>query len=193
MNTLKNYLFPLTLSLIMLAVALLPHEIKDSLIFHRQHLIAGEWWRLFSGHLVHLSWQHLLMNIAGLWLIFWLARNRLTTAEWLVALLTSSLLISLALLFFSNLDWYVGFSGILHGFLILVAYQLIAHKEFEGWFLLLFVLVKIGWEQWQGSSPELEQLIGGNVIIDAHLYGTIAGILIALLLSQFKRVRYTNR
>lgn len=193
MKKLKNYLFPLILSLIMLAVALLPREIEDSLIFHRQHLIAGEWWRLFSGHLVHLSWQHLLMNIAGLWLIFWLARNRLTTAEWMIALLSSSLLISLALLFFSNLDWYVGFSGILHGFLILVAYRLITHREFEGWFLLLFVVTKIGWEQWQGASPELKQIIGGNVIIDAHLYGAVAGILISLLLSQFKRVRYTNR
>ncbi|VAW83911.1 hypothetical protein MNBD_GAMMA18-786 [hydrothermal vent metagenome] len=192
MNTLKNHLFPLILSLIMLILALLPREIEDSLIFHRQHLIAGEWWRLFSGHLVHLSWQHLLMNIAGLWLIIWLAKNRLTTTEWLVALLSSSLLISLALLFFSNLDWYVGFSGVLHGFLILVAYRLIADKEFEGWWLLLFVLLKIGWEQWQGASPELEQIIDGNVIIDAHLYGAVAGFFIAPLLSQLKRVRYKS-
>ena len=176
----------------MLILLFLPHEIEDLLIFHRQNLIAGEWWRIFSGHFVHLSWQHLLMNIAGLWLIIWLAKNRLTTAEWLITLLSSSLFISLALLFFSNLDWYVGFSGILHGFLILVAYRLITHREFEGWFLLLFAVTKIGWEQWQGAPPELEQLIGGNVIIDAHLYGAVAGILISLLLSQFKRVRYTN-
>lgn len=177
----------------MLILALLPHEIEDLLIFHRQNLIAGEWWRIFSGHFVHLSWQHLLMNIAGLWLIIWLAKNRLTTAEWLITLLLSSLFISLALLFFSNIDWYVGFSGVLHGFLTLTACRLIAGKEFEGWFLLLFVVTKIGWEQWQGASPELKQIIGGNVIIDAHLYGAVAGILITLLLSQFKRVRYTNR
>ncbi len=193
MNTLKNHLFPLILSLIMLILLFLPREIEDLLIFHRQNLIAGEWWRIFSGHFVHLSWQHLLMNIAGLWLIIWLAKNRLTTAEWLITLLSSSLFISLALLFFSNIDWYVGFSGVLHGFLTLTACRLIACKEFEGWFLLLFVVTKIGWEQWQGASPELKQIIGGNVIIDAHLYGAVAGILISLLLSQFKRVRYTNR
>ncbi len=176
----------------MLALALLPREFEALLIFHRQHIMTGELWRVFTGHLIHLSWQHLLMNIFGLWLIIWLAKGCISTTEWFITLLLSSLLISGALLFFSDISWYVGFSGILHSFLILIAYRLVSQSSVEGWFLLIFVLIKIGWEQWQGASTELEHIIGGNVVTDAHLYGVIAGVLIAPLLSRHRFAQHTD-
>ncbi len=184
---LQSHLFPLLLSSIVLIVATLPDSVENLLIFHRQKLLSGEVWRAISGHLVHLDWPHLLMNLIGLWMIVWLAENLITTLEWFFTLAASSLLISFSLLIFSNVDWYVGLSGVLHSFLVLVACKLIIHKRAIGWLLLLFILLKIGWEQWQGASPELEQLIGGKVILDAHLFGAIAGFTIIPLLPLFRR------
>ncbi|MCF6219213.1 MAG: rhombosortase [Candidatus Polarisedimenticolaceae bacterium] len=186
-KTLQNHLFPLLLSGIVLIMAILPHNVENLLILHRQSFLSGEVWRAISGHLLHLDWPHLLMNLTGLWVTVWLAENLITTLEWFVTFAISSLLISSALLMFSNIDWYVGLSGVLHSFLVLVACKLIIHKRAIGWLLLLLILLKIGWEQWQGASPELEQLIGGKVILNAHLFGAIAGLAIAPLLPLFKR------
>jgi len=187
-NRLKEYLFPLLITLLAVLLATLPPEITAPLMFQRDNIAAGEIWRAFSGHLLHLGWQHLLMNLAGLWMIFWFARGIVTVTEWLITLLFSSLLISLGLLLFSEITWYVGLSGLLHSLLALVALRLIEHKHREGWIILLFLLCKIIWEQWQGATPGLEQTIGGKVILEAHLYGAIAGLAIAATLPLIKRI-----
>ena len=42
-------------------------------------------------------------------------------------------------------------------------------------------MAKIAWEQWNGPSPSTEQLIGAIVLINAHLYGAIGGVIYFLL------------
>jgi hypothetical protein len=47
--------------------------------------------------------------------------------------------------------------------------------------LLLLLVAKISYEQFGGSVPGSEAASGGPVIVDAHLYGALGGILGALL------------
>lgn len=192
MKKIKHAYFPLTLTFLMLITAWLPINVEDLLIFDRQRIVNGEWWRILSAHLIHLSWQHLLMNITGLWIIYWLAKNKTSTTEWFISLVLCSLLIGLALLYISDIHWYVGLSGTLHSFLILVAYQAITQSEREGWLILLFVIAKVGWEQWQGASPSLEHIIGGNIVIDAHFFGVISGLILASTHHLFVHSRWNN-
>lgn len=44
--------------------------------------------------------------------------------------------------------------------------------------LLLIIIAKLTWEQIAGPLPGSEATAGGNVIVDAHLYGAVAGYLI---------------
>ncbi len=195
-NTMINRqlcLLPALLTILLIICALLPDHLSSALRFERIAIAEGELWRLITAHLVHLSWQHLLMNIAGLWLIYWLAGSTLIRYQWIVALILCAIGTSLGLYFFTNIDWYVGLSGVLHGLLCLAAIRLIQQKQYEGVMLLAIVIGKVGGEQWQGANPALEQVIGGNVMVDAHLYGAISGLLIAPVVLSIKFMLEANR
>ncbi len=130
------------------------------------------------------------MNLTGLILIRMIADNSLSEKQWLLALTSGSILTSLMLLTFSpELMWYVGLSGVLHGLLIVTAIMQIRSGQRTGWIILIFVIGKVTWEQWAGPSLSLEESIGGNVIINAHLYGAIAGALVSVSLMVFNRNR----
>lgn len=173
---------PLGLSLLCLLTMLLSDPGQASLEYQRQAILEGELWRLISGHLTHLNPAHLVMNLAGLWLIWWLFLTRQplypTCLLEMPALLAGT---SLALLLFSpQLDWYRGLSGMLHGLLILALLRQLAQRSMSAALLLVLVCVKLLWEQTGGPLPGSESWISGRVIVDSHLYGAICGGLIWL-------------
>jgi rhomboid family GlyGly-CTERM serine protease len=154
--------------------------LRDSLRFERSALAAGEFWRLLTGHLVHLGWPHLLLNAAGVVLVWALVGSSLSKLSWGVLIVVISLLTSASLWYLdTGLDWYVGLSGVLHGLLIagLVA-GLVAgprsHRA-ESLFLAAAVVFKLAYEQLSGPLPGSEASAGGPVVVNAHLYGAIAG------------------
>ena len=53
--------------------------------------------------------------------------------------------------------------------------------DLESGVLLLLLIAKISYEQFSGPVPGSEATSGGPVIVDAHLYGALGGILGALL------------
>ena len=185
MSPLKNHRLPLILITAMILIQLFAANLEQYLIYQRNEIMVGEWWRLLSGHFIHLGWNHLLMNLAGLAIVWLIADKTISELAWLIAIIGCAVTTSLALLFFSpELIWYVGLSGVLHGLLMVVGIYLIAAARHTGWLILVFVTVKILWEQWAGPSASLESDIGGNVIIDAHLYGALSGVLFAGLLKS---------
>lgn len=80
-----------------------------------------------------------------------------------------------------ELQWYVGLSGVLHGVLMagLVVAASSEHKEAIA--VGIIVTAKIAWEQFSGPLPGSEASSGGAVIVDAHLYGAVAGALAGIL------------
>jgi len=155
--------------------------VQQGLRYERTSILAGEAWRLFTAHFVHLGWGHLLMNLAALGLIWGLAWRTLRVSAWLVISLTSMLSVSLGLLMFNPvLEWYVGLSGMLHGLLLAgVMANLASGHRFEI-VLLLALFVKVAWEQLYGALPGSADFAGGAVVVDAHLYGLIGGLIGAL-------------
>ena len=55
----------LLLAALLLLLALLPEPMQQWLRYDRSALQTGQYWRLFSGHLLHSNGWHLLMNLAG--------------------------------------------------------------------------------------------------------------------------------
>ena len=176
----RLHALPISIALISIALALGGQTVTEALRYQRDAILDGQWWRLISGNLVHLGWSHLLLNLAGLALVWLLFHHALSLRSWIVVTLGSALAVGAGLLLFDpGLQWYVGLSGALHG---LFAAGLVA-ALFSGnraeWLLLILFGAKLAWEQLVGTMPGTAELAGGNVIVDAHLYGAVGGAVAA--------------
>jgi rhomboid family GlyGly-CTERM serine protease len=173
---LRQWGIPLGLSAAALLVMLLGDAGADALRYQRSAVMQGEPWRLLSGHLVHLSWSHMLMNLLALALLWALLGETLTLAAWSLLLLSCALFDGLGLLLFNPaVEWYVGLSGVLHGLFLAGALAGLASGRRDALLLFVALVVKLAWEQLAGPLPGSAAAAGGPVVVDAHLYGAIAG------------------
>lgn len=158
-------------------------EVNQWLRYSKTDLMNGQLWRLFSAHLVHLNLSHGLMNLAAFIVIVLLVGNVLTIAKWVSAFVFLSFMVSGALFVLSpEIVWYVGLSGVLHGILVLgLVMGSIAGDKLHI-VALLVVLGKIIREQLPSFDVNhLRDVIDGAVVVDAHLYGAVGGLMIAVL------------
>jgi rhomboid family GlyGly-CTERM serine protease len=153
---------------------------QAALRYDRHALAAGQWWRLLTGHVIHLGYEHALLDVAGLVLIWALFARDYSARAWLLIIGLSVIGVDAGLwLLSSTTEWYVGSSGVLHGALAAGTCAHLRRREPDGWVLALFLVAKLVYEQSQGALP---LTAGGAVIVDAHLYGAAAGAVAALLL-----------
>lgn len=152
--------------------------------YDRTEVMSGEVWRLFSGHFVHLGWMHLGLNAAALCLMALLFKGPGPgTLHWPGVALASSLGVGLGLLWLDpTLHWYVGLSGTAHGLAAAACLNWSRQHRGTGLAYLTLLAGKLAWEQWHGASAASAALIGGATIVNAHLYGAIAGSLAALMM-----------
>ncbi|MBX2826119.1 MAG: rhombosortase [Gammaproteobacteria bacterium] len=168
---------------------------SDTLRFDRGAIETGNWWLLLSGNFVHFGLSHLLLNLAGLVLIYSLVWRNFNAMEWLAIILISSLGVGLGLYHWDlSIFWYVGFSGTLHG--LIIAGTLADFRRFPGQaaLLLLVIIGKLAFEQIYGALPGSADVAGGAVAVNSHLFGAISGAIIglALLLWKMGRERRTQ-
>jgi rhomboid family GlyGly-CTERM serine protease len=148
--------------------------------YDRGALAAGQWWRLVTGHVIHLGYEHALLDVAGLVLIWALFARDYSARAWLLIIGLSVVGVDAGLwLLSSTTEWYVGSSGVLHGALAAGTCAHLRRREPDGGVLALFLVAKLVYEQTLGALP---LTAGGAVIVDAHLYGAASGALAALLL-----------
>jgi rhomboid family GlyGly-CTERM serine protease len=190
-STLKLHQSAWLLGLICAIVVLLSltgETVTLALRYERAAVLRGEYWRLLTAHLVHGSLRHLLLNLAGLGLIATLFARDFRPLEWLWIGLASTLTIDIGFVFFEpQLDWYVGLSGVLHGLLAAgaVAWWRTEPKPLA-LALSLILVGKLAWEQTRGALPLSGDL---PVVVNAHLYGAIGGVIAGLILWGFSRFR----
>jgi rhomboid family GlyGly-CTERM serine protease len=180
----RRWAIPLALGSAGLLVMILGDGVAETLRYQRVAILEGEFWRLLSGHLTHLGWSHLLLNLAGLALIWALVGEYLTFAAWLLLLLSCALFDGIGLLLFNpEVQWYVGLSGVLHGLFLAGSLAGVVSGKRDSLLLVVALIVKLSWEQLAGPLPGSEASAGGPVVVDAHLYGAVAGgITVALFL-----------
>jgi rhomboid family GlyGly-CTERM serine protease len=165
----------LPLAIIVAAAVLQLAGDVPSLRYERAALLA-EPWRLLTAHLVHLGWIHLALNMTALLITWSLLGRTIGAGGWCVVIVTCAVGVSLGLAWFSPaVTWYVGFSGILHGMLAAGALAGLRCMRLMASILLALLLAKLGFEQFVSGNGVTSMLVGGAVIVDAHLYGTIAG------------------
>ena len=182
MDFLQKHSLPLFLIMASLFLAFWGENSVLLLRYDRDEISNGEIWRLFSGHLLHTGWTHLWFNLAALSVIWLLVQQYLDTLLWWIAALLGSVGISLSLYVLqSELGWYVGLSGLLHSMLVTGVIAGILHGRREFTLLFLLICFKVVWEQLYGPLSTDFVKLEGNIIVNAHLYGVIMGIISALI------------
>ncbi len=173
--------------LLLLATQLGGAAAREALCYERAALAAGQWWRLATAHFVHLGWRHAVLNVLGLVLMWVLFARDYGPRGWLLILAGAIGAIDLGLwVGDSTVLWYVGSSGMLHGLLAAGTLAHLRRGEPDGVLLALFLIGKLVIEQTHGPLPFAGS--GTAVVVDAHLYGAIGGLLAALALARWSRV-----
>ncbi|WP_182288338.1 rhombosortase [Vibrio spartinae] len=149
--------------------------LADALVWDRQAITQGQWWRIVTGNFTHTNTAHLAMNLIALWLITFIFRP--TARVLWQQLLLLSVFIGIGL-FWTELYFYVGLSGILHGLFASFALSEALQGRKSSWLLVVGVCSKVIWEQYFGPSETTRALIEAPVAIQAHLLGLTGGLLL---------------
>jgi rhomboid family GlyGly-CTERM serine protease len=168
-------------------------RLADLLLYTRADILAGQVWRMWTGHLVHFNPSHLLWDLA----VFlpagvWLERTTPALARWfyvLTPLAISALLLSAE----PTLSFYAGLSGLATGVLVLLALvQLCRDTAGSRWFwpgVLLLVAAKVVVEL-RAQTPLVVRFDPGvRTVPLAHLGGIACALLAALLVALRSRRR----
>jgi rhomboid family GlyGly-CTERM serine protease len=179
----------------LLVVAVLALELLSdgSLLEYRRPLLGAEPWRLLSGHLVHLSMIHALLNGVALLLLGRLFESRLRIGElWLVVGAVPILISLVFWIAMPELVWYRGLSGVLHALYFAGSVLWLSDARHHARWLPLAALVagtlKVLIEQpWDASFP-FHEWLGAPVVPQAHLIGALIGVAAGLWF-RFRRRR----
>ncbi len=183
---LKENALVIFLLLLMTALAFWGEPARDLFRYDVNQIDAGQWWRFLSANLVHTNWFHWGLNAVGIVLIWWIFRLQLTQSKWLIFFVILAPTHLMLLYWFApELKWYVGFSGVLHGWLAAAAIFDIRCKYWVGYLLFFGLWGKVIWEYFYGSATGVEQLINAHVATEAHFSGVIMGTFIGLLWPTF--------
>jgi len=182
-SQLRRWGLPVLVIILAFLLALAGDWGRELLRYDRVGIANGEIWRLVSGHFVHLSFSHWVLNGAGLLLVWFLVGEFLRAKQWLLVTLVSIVCMDIGFWILQpQLQWYVGLSGLLHGNIaagIVAAYQ---KRKTEMTVLAVAVVGKLVYEQLLGPLPGSELTSGGAVITAAHLYGAIGGLIASAIL-----------
>lgn len=190
MRRLTRWQVPLAVGTASLLTAVLGGAGRLWLRWDREAIAAGEFWRLVTGHIVHLNPGHLVLNFAGLALVWVLVGGRYRPLGWCLVIAFSVAVMDAGFWFLDpGLAWYVGLSGLLHGLLMAGTVDRLRDAPVESAVLGLLVIGKLAWEQYAGPLPGSEASSGGPVVVNAHLYGAIAGTLAGAASLLVRRIR----
>lgn len=157
--------------------------------YERGSIAAGEAWRLLSGNLVHADAAHLGWNLLGLVIVVVLVGGELSARRWLLVTLASALAVGAGLYLLSpTVEWYLGFSGVLHGLLLAGLFAQWQRSRSVTTLAVAGLLVaKLVYEQVVGPLPFVASTGSDlRVVHAAHTYGAIGG-LVAWALFRWRR------
>jgi rhomboid family GlyGly-CTERM serine protease len=167
--------------LALIVPALFGEPARQILSFYRVGIADGQLWRLATAHFVHLDLEHAILNSLGAVLMWALFARDYSPWRWAAIYLGSMFAVSAGLWFATEKDWYVGASGALHGVMTAGTIAHLRRRDLDGWILAAFIIAKLSYEQTFGALP----FAGSpDTVVDAHLYGAIGGVVMALPLNS---------
>lgn len=153
----------------------------DALVLDRDGLRAGQAWRLWSGHLLHVGATHATINLAAAAVLALIAQRlgRLASLLWMCAVAMPAIALGLLVLL-PRLQWYAGLSGVLHAACTWLLLALPLRWALTG---LALLACKLGWEM---HAPRTVDAVA--VVSEAHRLGVLCALLAAALCWLARRI-----
>ncbi len=148
------------------------------LVYDRAEIVTGEWWRLLTGHLAHLDFQHLATNVGALLALGLLYETsdfggpaRLAVGVFALSVLTISAALFLG---FPATAYYCGLSAVLNALYVATTLGMWRETGHKLWLAAFGVAIaKIAWEATVG--PIFSSALAWPPHIGAHVAGLVAG------------------
>ncbi|WP_165967884.1 rhombosortase [Sapientia aquatica] len=180
------------LALACVALAIAPETYCATLEFDRRAILGGEFWRIWTGHLVHFSAQHAIIDISSMYLVSRTVESTTSRRYFLFFVFLSATFISLSLLIaFPELIIYRGSSG------VLTAIGVYAGSVFwrESSSMKIVVTLVSGlailktWIDITNTQSVFSSLpVGVNIAWQAHLIGALLGLCLPKFISTGNRL-----
>ncbi|MBI1177380.1 rhombosortase [bacterium] len=176
---------PFTTAIVIAAIVLATFpSANDWLIYDRRAIIQGEWWRLYTGHLVHISINHLLSDCCGFLIAGWILERQNKSSRAFVFVFAPLAISFSSILLAPEMIRYAGLSAWLLVPVVIVAIDLTSGNEKEktfGWACLVILATKLSIEILTQTSAIVPLNSNGEQIATAaHLSGVACGLGIAL-------------
>nr|WP_168711053.1 rhombosortase [Ningiella ruwaisensis] len=155
----------------------------EQLALRADAITNGRYYQLVTAHFIHTNSWHLLLNMGGLAITYLLFYEHLRLVRTLFAIAFCTVGLSICLLAFTDITWYAGLSGTLHGLFTFALVFDLQSRRVSSYALAGIGLAKLFYEQMGGSTADTAALIDVNVAVDGHLYGAICGFIAGLIIS----------
>lgn len=154
-------------------------DLTISLVYERDAILRGEFWRFFTCHIVHFSVWHASLNIIVFAFTGWIIEKKGYPGYGLLVFVMSFGVGVSLILFEPDMQFYGGLSGIAHGALIYLA--LFGLEDSKSWrdfsrLILVLVLIKAVVELYMESSLTYADMRFRPVPL-SHMTGIIMAIM----------------
>lgn len=164
----------------------LSDSLRELISYHRIAIGTGEWWRLWSGSLLHLDTPHLLMNVFGVGLWWLLFAEYFPEAKYywriLVFMGCSSVLQFIA---DPGTVYYFGFSGAVYA---MFAYGGVRDTLIKRWSGLAIVAAQLGKVTYDSFTLPSD----ADIALAAHWGGILSGYALAAI-DRYREFTATKR
>lgn len=159
----------------------------ELLYFENTKILKGEVWRIFTAHITHNNLDHLLVNLAAFVIIFILFDNKLTTYNWFIFFIFSTLFIACCYLILDAKEAnFVGSSSLAYATFSVMGLSNYSTNRFFSAISLSFIVVVVICQQLITEFSLLSILSETDLATQSHLYGMISGFIYFALLSAIK-------
>ncbi|MEQ8377401.1 rhombosortase [Parvibaculum sp.] len=171
--------FPLLLTGAMALIHHIGAAASDMLIFDRAKIMDGELWRLVSGHLVHLNFQHLIWNGLAYLVLAVMARHDegISYTRQGAIIFAGVVAIDTAILLSpTQLSHYAGFSGVLNALWAVMIVE--AWRQKRSGFIALIGFLSLAKIVYEAVTAEtLFFYTPWPAAFEGHAGGAVAGLL----------------
>lgn len=179
---------PLLLAALLVAIYSLGEGVASWLHYDRAQILSGQLWRAISCHFVHANLVHLCLNITGIIMTWFLWHAWFSPRYFVYGILFCAAGTGAGLLLFNpELDYYHGFSGVLHGLFAIGALAAARDRDWLGYLFGFLLVIKLLTEYLSGTAIIGTEFLRGPVITDAHLWGALTGLVVGSFMSFRRR------
>jgi rhomboid family GlyGly-CTERM serine protease len=144
-------------------------------------VMAGELWRLFSGHLTHLSWRHYAVDAPVFMILYTVYSKQNTPSSAVLLALFAALSVSFSVILVGTHQLYGGLSGLSCAALSAILFSMVREdpKQIQPYFLCLAYGIYL---MFMGGISS-----GVPVAHEAHIAGAFSGLVFAFLLKKVRK------